>query len=347
MDNGRHTVTFGRGAALLACALGVAGCQARGSRQLPVDRFNYNQAIANSANEQMLLNLVRLHHGEVPTFLAVNSVLTQYVWTGEAGIFGSGGESLDFPAWSVGGNANVRYIERPTVTYTPLSGQEFATQLLSPVRAEVVFSLVSSGWPPRELLLMTLQRIGDIENIGFASARATAGDDQSRFERAVDIIIELARHDAIELVRSADPASAETYLEFVAAPAGETAALVDEFRAMLGLDDAQTRYRVTRRIVGREPGEITIRTHSLLELMGLLSAGVGNSGGAPAGPLAVGRSVEAPADALVAVEYRGGWYGIDRSDEQSKRAFGLLIYLFQMQASQGPGVGPVLTVPVG
>ena len=353
MYSSHHTVTPGRLAALVACAVCLVGCQARGSRQLPLDRFDYNTAIADSSNQQMLLNLVRLRHGEVPTFLAVNSVLTQYVWTGEAGVFGSGGESLDFPAWSIGGNANFRYIERPTVTYTPLSGQEFAAQLLSPVRAEVVFSLVSSGWPPRELLEMTLQRIGDVENANFANPGAASPAVDARFDRVVDLLMALAGRDAIEIVRSSDAASPATYLEIAEPSDPETGELLAEFRDMLGLGPDRTRFGVTWRIVGREPGTITIRTHSLLELMGLLSAGVAIDADTPAGdaaaqgPLVVRRTAKPPAEALTAVEYRGSWYSIGRSDEQSKRAFGLLIYLFQMQASQGPGVGPVLTVPVG
>jgi hypothetical protein len=318
---------------------------------LPADRFDYNAAIASSANEQMLINLVRLRYGEVPTFLAVSSVLTQYVWSGDIGAAGAGGASLGDPAWSVGGSAGARYLERPTVTYTPLSGQEFASQLLSPVRADAVFSLVSSGWPPEELLAMTIQRINDVRNIGFADPTRASEADAARFDRVVELIIVLARRDAIELVRPMEGEPVEAYLEMVESPDAETTALLAEFRAALGLDPALSRYGVTRRIVGRTPDQITIRMHSLLELMGLLSGGVrglpGPDAGDPTGPLAIRRHAEAPADALVAVQYGGEWYSIARADESSKRAFGLLIYLFQMQASQGPGIGPLLTVPVG
>jgi hypothetical protein len=43
-----------------------------------VDSFNYNEAISRSSSEQILINLVRLRYREVPVFLAVGSVLTQY-----------------------------------------------------------------------------------------------------------------------------------------------------------------------------------------------------------------------------------------------------------------------------
>lgn len=323
-----------------------------------MDRFDYNSAIADSANDQMLLNLVRLRFGEVPTFLAVNSVLTQYIWNAEAGIAGAGGENLGLPAWTVGGSVNARYIERPTVTYSPLNGQEFAAQLLNPVRADVVFSLVSSGWPPEELLSMTIQRINDVHNVGFANPRNLARGQTREFDRVVKLIIELAKRDAIELVRSTPPDKEESYLEFPATPDERSATLVMELKGMLGLDQGRSRFRVTRKIVGRAPDEVTIRMHSLLELMGLLSAGVPDpadavaappppQAAAPAGPLVVHCERDRPADTLVAVQYHGDWYYVSRADDASKRAFGLLIYLFQMQASQNQGAGPLLTVPVG
>ncbi|MGD8702214.1 MAG: hypothetical protein PVH26_07235, partial [Desulfosarcina sp.] len=56
----------------------VSGCAAQGARRVPADRFNYNAAIAQSTREQMLLNIVRSRYLEVPVFLTVSSVLTQY-----------------------------------------------------------------------------------------------------------------------------------------------------------------------------------------------------------------------------------------------------------------------------
>lgn len=332
-----------------------AGCQSLGPGKLPADRFDYNAAVATSANEQMLMNLVRLRFGEVPTFLAVNSVLTQYIWNAEVGVSAAGGENMSFPSWTVGGGANARYIERPTVTYSPLSGQEFAAQLLNPVRADTVFSLVSSRWPPEQLLAMTIQRINDVHNVGFADPRNSQADQPREFERVIGLIVELAKYDGIELVRSPEPGKEASYLEFSETRDEPNAALIHELKDALGLDQARSRFRVTRKIVGRAPDEVTIRMHSLLELMGLLSAGVPEQAQTAedstqpdlSGKFLVHRGSERPADALVAVQYAGNWYSVSRTDDASKRAFGLLNYLFQMQASQNQGAGPLLTVPIG
>jgi len=68
---------------LIMLCLFLPACGRFGPRQVPRDSFNYNAAIARSSNEQMLINLVRLRYREVPVFLAVGSVLTQYFYGGE------------------------------------------------------------------------------------------------------------------------------------------------------------------------------------------------------------------------------------------------------------------------
>ena len=60
---------------LLALVLSPA-CRLAGPGQVPQDQFDYNAAIARSAHEQLLLNLVRLRYHETPVFLTVASVIS-------------------------------------------------------------------------------------------------------------------------------------------------------------------------------------------------------------------------------------------------------------------------------
>ncbi len=337
----------------------MSACTSRGPTRLPPDRFDYNQAIAQSANEQMLLNLVRLRYSEIPVFLAVSSVLTQYSYAGTVGVSGSGGASLGQPLWQVGGQGNFVYIERPTITYAPLTGDDFAKQLLKPIPSEMVFSLVSSGWPPRDLLLMTMFRLNDKLNMAFEMT-PEAFERFDAFQAIVDQIIELAKRDAMEVERSDE----EKYLVFDERTDPETRQLIAALKNTLGLDPELSRFRITHQHMDRKPDEVTMRVRSILELMGFLSRGVEipqahrerNFAEVVAGgedevlrriPLRVHSQVEPPEDAFVAVQFEGHWFYIVQSDHQSKRSFGLLEYLFQMQAPQTPTVGPLLTVPTG
>jgi hypothetical protein len=350
---------------LIGACLLLPACNAIGPRQIQFDQFDYNQAIARSTNEQMLLNLVRLRYGEAPTFLALNSVLTQYVYSGGVGVAGASGASLGEPQHTVGGSADIRYIERPTMTYSPLTGQAFAAQMTTPVPAELVFSLVQSGWPPDQLLRMCLQRVNSLQDFGFVpAAPSEAIEGQGSLERAIKLLIELSKREAVEVVATRDdPASRQ--IVFNEHPDPETKQLIDELKGVVGLPRDRSAFRITRRIVGREPDEVTVRVRSLLEMMGFLCLGVevppqhldedrairihggGSEEDAPRVPLRIRSQAGPPPDAFVAVKYADQWFYISRSDHPSKQAFGLLAYLFQMQAPQVQGAGPLLTVPTG
>jgi hypothetical protein len=58
-------------------------------------------------------------------------------------------------------------------------------------------------------------------------------------------------------------------------------------------------------------------------------------------------SVEKPADALVAVPYRGYWYWIDDRDIPSKAMFTFLMYIFTLTETGGKDNTPIVTIPAG
>ena len=337
---------------------GLSACTSQGPTRLPPDRFDYNQAISQSANEQMLLNLVRLRYSEIPVFLAVTSVLTQYSYAGTIGVRGSGGASFGDPLWQVGASSNFVYIERPTITYAPLTGDDFAKQLLKPIPSEMVFSLVSSGWPPRDLLLMTMFRLNDNLNMAFEMS-PEAFERFDAFKSIVDQIIELAKRDAMEVEHGE-----EKYLVFNRRTDPETRQRIAEFETSMDLDPEIWKFRITDMHMERKPDEVTMRVRSILELMGFLSRGVeippahreqnfaekstGWEDEAPQRiPLHVYAQVDPPDDAFVSIYFQDHWFYIAQSDHRSKKSFGLLEYLFQMQAPQSPTMGPLLTVPTG
>ena len=133
--------------AFIGTLLTLVSCSSFVPGRIPADSFDYNDAIGRATNEQMLLNLVRLRNFDVPVFLSVSSVLTQYVYSGQVGVDVTTANSGGFNNDSAGIDSRIIYIERPTITYTPLTGQEFAMQLLTPISNKTLFSLTQSGWP--------------------------------------------------------------------------------------------------------------------------------------------------------------------------------------------------------
>ncbi|MDR4505759.1 MAG: hypothetical protein MRK01_13390 [Candidatus Scalindua sp.] len=351
---------------LIVLCLFLPACGRFGPRQIPRDSFNYNEAIARSSNEQMLINLVRLRYREVPVFLAVGSVLTQYFYGGEASVSAFFGKPTSAAANEIiGATGHTVYFERPTITYSPLAGQEFTQQLLTPLPHALVFSLVQSGWPPEQLLMMSLERVNHLENIPFSTVPTAESLEGLRtFNRMVQVIIELSRRRSLEMQSNNSVTPSTRSLVFKQVQDNDTRALIDECKSMLGLDPDHSSFRVTGRLVGRKPDEVTIRVRSLLALMGFLSRGIE----VPAAhieeqrveemvfsvdpelcsllfPLRIHSSVERPADAFVAARHHDHWFYISHSDHMSKQAFGLLTYLFLMQAPQAQTLGPMITVP--
>jgi hypothetical protein len=135
-----------RAAHFLLLAAGLGGCSARvGPKTLPADRFDYSAALTRSWKEQMLLNMVKVRYVDPPLFLNVQQVVQQYTLAGSGSIFAPGwsGDAAIAPAASATGS----WAESPTITYNPLSGEEFTKSLLQPVSPTDLLSLVEAGWP--------------------------------------------------------------------------------------------------------------------------------------------------------------------------------------------------------
>jgi hypothetical protein len=69
---------------LVCITLMATGCKSLGPRTIRGDRFDYNQESAQSGNEQMLLNILRVRYGEPIHFLEVASMLSQYTFVAGA-----------------------------------------------------------------------------------------------------------------------------------------------------------------------------------------------------------------------------------------------------------------------
>jgi len=67
---------FHRLIVVAAAASCLVGCVSVGPRAIRGARFDYNEAVVRTFDEQMLLNLVRLRYRDTPYFLEVSSIAT-------------------------------------------------------------------------------------------------------------------------------------------------------------------------------------------------------------------------------------------------------------------------------
>src|SRR5215467_8476306 len=100
----------------IGCTTGFGPKAVRGERP------DYNQQIARAADAELLLNVVRLRYNDSPLFLELGGVVAQYSY--DASLNAAGQISGSGPNSASVGTA-LAYSEKPTITYTPLSGEEF------------------------------------------------------------------------------------------------------------------------------------------------------------------------------------------------------------------------------
>lgn len=354
--------------ALLLVAI-LAGCAARGPQTVSRDAFDYSAAISESRSDQLLLNVVRLRYTQVPNFLTVSSVIAGYTYQGNLGTSVAGGIGR-FDDALIGGSVNLSYLERPTITYTPLQGEEFSRRLLRNIPLEALFSLGQAGWPMDVLFRVAVERFGKTKNMSFAAPAvvAQAGEQASsliRYDHVVNIIMELAEASVVESTQTEHDGEERLTVVFSGSMSPELMEEATELKVLLGLDPERNEFYVTDRIMGRADDEVLIQTRSMLAVLSFLSLGVEVPEAdveanrvmvMPAylmkviekrGPMRIRVQKERPEDPFAAVQYRNQWFFIDATDHLSKRTFATIQLLFELLAPGGSGTAPFLSLPAG
>jgi hypothetical protein len=277
-------------------------------------------------------------------------------------IYGNDKHATRQKAWSAG----LGYTDSPTITYTPVQGEKFASRLMTSIPQVTLFQLSQSGWGIDQLLECCVQRVNGIPNVPIAGMRDTNRVQDPRFRRVATLL--RAVQDAGLLVFAIEGSSD-----------GDRTVYLRNTPDLNGLEDER---RELRELLGYSGGpvgslklvpapfktsqdELAMQTRSLLGVMSALSRGVSvpskhvsrrlaanfATATGPAdlpdegGWLHVGYSVLPNPEAYVQIFYKGYWFHIDECDISSKRTFALLDYLFSLQQTEKGQALPVITVP--
>lgn len=156
--------------AVLAAAL--TGCQF-GPSALQVSNAQYSDAVRIAQSQDLLVNLVRLRYRDLPVFLAISSISTQFEFRSSGDISGTlvenVGPSTAKSADSLGISGSIGYSERPTITFSIMGGEAFQKRMLAPLKVVAISRLTESGWRADRVLRLTVEALNGLQHASSAS----------------------------------------------------------------------------------------------------------------------------------------------------------------------------------
>jgi hypothetical protein len=354
---------------LLAIALLIillSGCSQLGPDFMENGRNEYNKVLANTNDEEMLLNLVRRRYADSIAILEVNSVSTALEWKRSGGLIANIFEGTDNN--NLGIRTDGSYSEKPTITYLPLQGSNYVRNVLSPIQPEIILLLTRSGWSIERLLRLTANKINGINNASEASGPTPALEPSYKeFKVLANIFYRLQQKSIISFGYQFEGNRNKLALR-IRQKYSESKD-VKTLLTALNLSTKNTIIPLTTSFSsGTEVENIEINLRSLAGIQFFLSHGVliphddiisnrvkvtkkqdgqnFNWQDILSDLFVVYSHKEKPSNASVKVKYRGHWFFIKDNDMESKYTLMLLNQISALQSGNIEKVGPVLTLPV-
>src|SRR5215510_22694 len=243
------------------CATGL------GPQAVRSERPDYNRQIVRSNDAELLLNL------------GAGGVVAQYSYDASLSVGGTAGGGT---AASGTLGTGLAYGEKPTITYTPLTGEEFAARLLAPIPLDSVMLFEQGGWSADRLLLVTVQRVNDVFNAPTAGGPTPSrrpdyeifADLAERLERLREARLMGVNWEQKEHETQPPGRNPRFWIHPPADPRSPLAADVAAVRRALGLEPSRDEFVLTSFPYKRQPSEVGMRCRSLLGVLYFLSQSV-------------------------------------------------------------------------
>ncbi|HEY8159866.1 MAG TPA: hypothetical protein VIF10_14295 [Methylobacter sp.] len=342
-------------------ALNLPGCASFGPPSVDRDRFDYINVLSSSWKEQTLLNIVKMRYADTPVFLDVGQIISGYQLQGAVTV----GASLN-GASAVGDILNLgsaaTYTDRPTITYTPLTGAHFLQVMITPVPPPNLLRLSQEGWPIDMLLQLGAQSINGISNRK-GGARGHAADPD--FVKLLAALQRLQGSGVLGLRVEVSKESKQEGTVMVISQKDlppEIEADRSLVRKLLGLRSDLQEFKIISGTVSGKDDTIAMQTRSGFQILNLLGSNVE----VPPEHIAESRTYpqitetaetqslpplvrihaekSRPADAFAAINYRDYWYWIDDRDYRSKGIFTFLMIIMTLAETGEKVQQPVVTI---
>jgi hypothetical protein len=362
----REGVVWAAWSFLLAIFLG--GCASYGPQALDRDRLDYGAAVAETVKQQSLLNIVRLRYGDIPAFVSIEQLVSSYQLqgNGNVSVIPNPITGLNFPSWTAGAT----FTDRPTMTFSPVTGEVFESSFVRPLTPREVLILAQNGMWIDVLFRLAVQSVGSLSNAGriqpTPGSQSTLPVGSPEFFELLADLRTLQEGGALSFRFTAPKTKPKedphVFLTILSDRGGALTTVAARARALLGIGPGEAEVVYGR--VARGPHQIAMLTRSFIGILTSVSAfidvpeedveahrvlpspGYVTNGERPVVIVRTSASRPQSGYAAVAVEYRDRWFWIDDSDFESKDAFRTMLTLMQLaEGGSNPAKAPVLTIP--
>jgi len=357
----RAWAAVGRISLLAGIALSLPGCMSFGPPSVDRDRFDYINAIASSWKQQTLLNIVKMRYADTPVFLDVGQIISGYQLQGTVSVAGTLNSASAIGDVLNLGSAGT-YSDRPTITYTPLTGAHFMQVMITPIPPPALLMRAEEGWPIDMLLQIGAQSINGLSNRK-GGMRGHAADPD--FVRLLAALQRLQASGVLDLrVGSSKESEQEGPVMIISQKnlPPEIQADRELVRKLLGLRPDLQEFKIKRGTMSGKDDEIAIQTRSGFQILNQLASYIEvppehvterrtyplipEPAGTQSMPPLIRILAEKsrPADAFAAVKYRDYWYWIDDRDFRSKGIFTFLMIIMTLSEQEEKVQPPIVTI---
>ena len=348
-------------AALLVGALALTGCAHLGPATVVVDRFDYSTAIAESWKQQTLLNIVKLRYLDLPVFVDVASIVSGYSLQTGVSIGGTVSSPKAVPGDFLSATGQAIYTDRPTITYAPMTGERFLNGLITPIDPKRIFFMLQTGYAADFILALTVESLNGVRNRSATAGSVREADPE--FVRALQLLRDVQAAGALGMRVEEEKGKGQTAVLFFRRDdvSAEVLEKTAEIRRLLKLPAEPQKFALVYSPVHGADNELTVNSRSMLQILAAFATYIDvpeedlkGERAAPALPDAsagtrqdavrIRCGKEKPADAFVAVSYRGRWFWIDDGDWRTKRALTAVLFFFTLTDTGAGEKLPLVTI---
>jgi hypothetical protein len=141
-------------------AITLTGCI--GPRSLELTRLRYDQAVHETTEQQWLRNIVRLRYGDLPSFMDVAAITSQFELSSRGSF--TGGKQRDSANNSYFGDMALQFRDAPTLSYTPRDPTELTRAMVAPVGITALGLIANNGWSFDDVFRLMVANVNGLEN---------------------------------------------------------------------------------------------------------------------------------------------------------------------------------------